>query len=266
MKETLEWYWKGGYLQNCILFVISDHGARIGDIRRVNQGELEDKLPFMFVVVPQGFKDKNAYAYRNLVNNRKRLITVWDLHQTLVHIVEQGKNISREMFNGISLFLPISKNRTCESARVPLTYCACNRHMESISVTHPSVYDATTWVLHDINKELYSHPLCCQLSLGKVLQATKVTFHNVPKWIGYRVFFTTKPEFTTFDALVEHELIEGLSKWKVKVGNVGRSTWHWMTNDSKCLGEYTDKLMMAMYYCYCKNNLKKLTLLENEII
>lgn len=277
MKETLEWYWKGGYLENTVLFVISDHGARIGDIRRINQGELEDKLPFMFVVVPRGFKDKNAYAYRNLVDNRKRLVTTWDLYQTLVHIVEQD-NFSKEILTasdiqnelegtsfigdgGISLFLPISKDRTCKLARVPPTYCACNRHMESISVSHPSVFDAATCVLHDINTELYSHPLCCQLSLGKVLQATKITFHNVPmtKWTGYRVVFTTKPEFTTFDALVEHELIDedggqGVGKWKV--GNVGRSTWYWMTNDTNCLGEYTDELMMAMFYCYCKNNLK----------
>ena len=47
-----------GALNKTILLFISDHGLRWGSIRSTYVGILEERLPFVFMVVPPWFKQK----------------------------------------------------------------------------------------------------------------------------------------------------------------------------------------------------------------
>ncbi|CAK1550105.1 unnamed protein product [Leptosia nina] len=126
-----------GYLENTILILLSDHGIRWGDIRFTKQGRLEERLPFIHILLPPSFKENYPMAYKNINLNSHRLTTPFDIHATLVDLVNldsiQDTNIktrtsaSYDDNRSISLFLPIPKNRTCALAGIEDHWCTCNR-------------------------------------------------------------------------------------------------------------------------------------------
>lgn len=61
-------------LNNTILFVMSDHGLRFGDIMNTYQGRLEVRLPFLFILVPSWFEKKYEKIHYNININAKRYI------------------------------------------------------------------------------------------------------------------------------------------------------------------------------------------------
>ncbi|ODM95643.1 hypothetical protein Ocin01_11035, partial [Orchesella cincta] len=132
LLSTLDWFHTEGYLNQTVLIFLSDHGLRWGDIIEYPQGQLEERIPFLFFVVPHWFKEKYARAYKNLQGNQDRLTTPYDLFETLRDLVtlqhitgeeigfrEADLEIAAELSSlprGISQFLPIPLSRTCESA------------------------------------------------------------------------------------------------------------------------------------------------------
>lgn len=88
--EYLQKMHKGGYLEDTILFFISDHGLRHGSIRSTYAGMLEERLPYVLIVLPQWFKDKYPEAVRNLQINTRRLTSNYDLHATLHDVLNQA--------------------------------------------------------------------------------------------------------------------------------------------------------------------------------
>lgn len=143
------------YLDNTILFVLSDHGIRFGSFRQTTfQGMVEERLrktdnqilqsdlqvltdpisAAFFAVLPRSFKQKFPLAVRNLKRNSRRLTTHFDVFETLKDLSNIDTNLlsneklrkrsddlkERELNlpRGISLFLEIPGERTCESAGV----------------------------------------------------------------------------------------------------------------------------------------------------
>ena len=54
-KDFLEFFksiWKLGYLNDTMLVVMGDHGARTGDFRYTLQGKLEERLPMLSIALP----------------------------------------------------------------------------------------------------------------------------------------------------------------------------------------------------------------------
>ena len=72
-------------LENTIVFFFSDHGLRYGNIRKTHSGEMENRLPFMFIHLPKNIDEKYA---KNLYTNQYRLTTPFDIHATLSHIID----------------------------------------------------------------------------------------------------------------------------------------------------------------------------------
>ena len=75
-------------LDNTLLIFFSDHGFRYGALRRTHTGEVENRLPFIFIHLPKDFEKTFA---DNLRQNQYRLTTPFDIHATLTHLI-QGKN------------------------------------------------------------------------------------------------------------------------------------------------------------------------------
>ena len=75
-------------LDNTLLIFFSDHGFRYGPLRQTHTGEVENRLPFIFIHLP---KDFNKTFADKLRQNQYRLTTPFDIHATLTHLI-QGKN------------------------------------------------------------------------------------------------------------------------------------------------------------------------------
>ena len=52
------------------------------------QGKLEERLPFMSLTFPESFKQAHPQLYRNLQQNVDRLSTPFDLHETLLDLLD----------------------------------------------------------------------------------------------------------------------------------------------------------------------------------
>jgi phosphoglycerol transferase MdoB-like AlkP superfamily enzyme len=71
-------------MDDTVIFFFSDHGIRIGPIRATHSGKVEARLPFMFIHLPTDTKDE----YRDNLNvNQHRWTTTFDIHSTLLHIL-----------------------------------------------------------------------------------------------------------------------------------------------------------------------------------
>jgi arylsulfatase A-like enzyme len=62
LQSTLQFLNDNGHLNNTALFILGDHGARLGSIIETEQGKLEDRLPALYVVLPSWFKVKSPIA------------------------------------------------------------------------------------------------------------------------------------------------------------------------------------------------------------
>uniref|UniRef100_A0A8D8S884 DUF229 domain containing protein n=2 Tax=Cacopsylla melanoneura TaxID=428564 RepID=A0A8D8S884_9HEMI len=86
--EWLESFHLRGLLNNTLLIVMSDHGNRFGRIRNTQQGKLEERLPFFSFVFPPWFQTKYPDAYRTFTINSQRLVTPFDIHETLADVLD----------------------------------------------------------------------------------------------------------------------------------------------------------------------------------
>ena len=206
----LETIHKAGYLNDTMLIFFSDHGMRWGEILQTNQGYLEERLPFMFILPPPGFKDKYPLAYRNLYSNRNKLTTPFDIHATLEMVLKNRyqneiKSHGASTKKGVSLFSPISSGRTCADADIPAHYCTC----QSWTQLTPNSTDVRTIakaVVTKFNEKITRHSKkCAQLSLHTINTAK---FSNNIKLVKKQVHqhhvfqIQTEPGFGLFDVSV----------------------------------------------------------------
>lgn len=114
----------------------------------------------MYVVVPPWFQKAYTTGYKNLVANRKRIITALDVHKTLRYMLARPPlsmlwNHSlgeSEHKTGISLFNKIPWYRTCEQAGIPETYCTCNYDTVPLSGEDSWVMEAATFAVRNTCK------------------------------------------------------------------------------------------------------------------
>ncbi|XP_013792526.1 uncharacterized protein LOC106476410 [Limulus polyphemus] len=162
-----------GALNNTMLIFFSDHGIRFGNIRKTYIGKFEERMPFLFIVLPTWFHTKYPDISRNLHTNQRRLTTPFDVHATLVHLLNLNEK-KEEPFStsrGTSLFTEISANRTCEDASILPHWCTCNKH-QKVEVTDSTVHSAAKVLVTTVNHRLSSYVnVCVPLILDHVLDA-----------------------------------------------------------------------------------------------
>ncbi|KAH7959442.1 hypothetical protein HPB49_011201 [Dermacentor silvarum] len=125
-----------GVLDHTVLVFLSDHGLRFGDYRSTYIGKFEDRQPFAFVVFPPWFLEQNPEAARSLRVNQFRLTTPFDVHATLVELLDYPSVKRPHTKYGLSLLHEIPEARTCADAHIGPHWCACNVRGEvSVSST-----------------------------------------------------------------------------------------------------------------------------------
>ncbi len=218
-----------------ILILMTDHGARFSAARQTSQGKLEERLPFMSFVFPELFHKKYPQAIEILQKNIPRLTTPFDIHSTLLSLmnmkkVDYTKHHSIKQRN-ISLFNLIPAERTCDDLDLEAHWCSCLQ-WNNINIRDIKVRQAIEHIIYFINQQLLTvkDKLCRQIKLMKILSAQMyqpnralLTFSSsvdidgrIPKYndkrtdiIFYQITFETKPNQAIYEATTQYSNTTG---------------------------------------------------------
>ncbi|OQR69235.1 hypothetical protein BIW11_01884 [Tropilaelaps mercedesae] len=168
---------KEDFLETTIIFFISDHGFRFGDLRHTPLGRYEDQLPFGFIMVPRAFAEKRPEAIANLRANARRLVTTYDLHATMLELAMAGRTRPpTRTEHGYSLFSElVPLTRTCADAQIDFEFCSCFGVVDQPVGTALAMQLGQA-VVNEINNELERHndTKCVRWKLGTVSQALQL--------------------------------------------------------------------------------------------
>ena len=254
MSRSVSNLFQNGVFNKTILFFLGDHGPRFGDVRMTKNGFFEERLTFLSVVLPPWFVKKHPRLDRNMRLNQRRLTTPFDIHKTLIDILDSNFDSSaRNSWDerGISLFNEISLNRTCALAGIPQFYCSCYRTKEQKTRSLFIQGLATSFVEH-INSMLAKRKLdrkCEKLTLKRIVQAKELKDNTtVDKGTAlYLLAVQTTPGGGVFEGLLTRNLSDNTS-----IFNDGVSRLNKYGSQGNCLDSSWEK------YCFCKGKSKKI--------
>jgi hypothetical protein len=218
------------------------------------------------VWVPQWFSQKYPEVAKNIVTNRDRLTSPFDLHLTLKDIlgrkqasdmadgIESAKNVSS--INGsvgcptcVSLFDEVTYNRSCDDAGITPHWCTCNQY-QTLSTTSDTVQAAAKFVLSEIQAKLQTavtriqkSKKCAHLRLSRLVNV-RGTVHNDSEHRDYVLLIETLPGRALFEATVRR-LTKTDNAFKI-LGTVSRINAYY--SQSTCVNDLNLKM-----YCYCIN-------------
>ncbi|XP_063897306.1 uncharacterized protein LOC110375425 [Helicoverpa armigera] len=117
--------------EDTLVIVMGDHGSRYSKYRSTYQGKIEERMPLTAIFLPEKLKQRRPSALKALRQNKAVLTTHFDLHTTLLDVLDlkdysnkykvPGSDIPRAM----TLLEPIPSNRTCSEAGIMQHWCAC---------------------------------------------------------------------------------------------------------------------------------------------
>ncbi|XP_076347313.1 uncharacterized protein LOC143245166 [Tachypleus tridentatus] len=209
--DLLQFLHNSGTLNKTIMIFFSDHGIRFGKIRKTLLGQIEERMPFVFLTIPKWFQKKHSLITKNLRTNEGRLTTPFDLHATLVHLLKfigNNDETLRETVSsekGISLFDEIPIDRTCADAFISSHWCVCS-NQRNISLQEPIIASAANVLVDTLNDWLKDYSdKCAKLKLEKILNARVST--NTNKYVfqgnvNYLVTVRTSPSEALFEGTV----------------------------------------------------------------
>lgn len=237
------------YLQNTVVILFSDHGARFGDFVGTRQGYIEARLPLLEVLLPVDFRLRYPHAVKNFEKNTRRLTTAFDVFETirdLINIETTGitnkrirmrteKLKSMTHARNISLFLPIPANRTCESLDISERYCVCEKG-QKISVKPQARRFVADALITQVNQLLSIFPQCAQLELERILHVSGEEINEHSR--KFTVVITTQPG----SGVLEATLIRNFTDWSFS-GTIGRLNIY---RHQSCIQDEIVKM-----YCFC---------------
>lgn len=167
-------------LRNTVVFFFSDHGMRFGKIRETYIGKLEERLPFMYVVVPKWLQRVYPFVSLTLKTNQNRLSTPFDIYETLQDILYfDGKEKNADdNARGVSFLREIPMSRSCDKAGILPHWCTCLHH-ETLQTNEDVVVKASFVLLAEIVHELRQYKSICEdLSLHYIREAVRLVESN----------------------------------------------------------------------------------------
>ncbi|XP_037557786.1 uncharacterized protein LOC119434799 [Dermacentor silvarum] len=243
VRRLLEDVHASGVLNHTVLVFLSDHGLQFGDVRTTYIGRLEDIQPFAFLVFPSWFLEKNPEAARNLRINQRRLTTPFDLHATLVELLDYPVRKRPRTAYGLSLFHQIPGERTCSDASIKHKWCAC-RVRGDAAVSGALARAMANQIVSDVNGELTrSTRKCAEYQLLRVIDVTllQATPAELAKNTShYLVDVKLSPGNVVFEGTVRVS-----AENMIDVKDISRCDWY--KGQAYCM--YGHQLAN---YCYCR--------------
>ncbi|KAF8770959.1 hypothetical protein HNY73_018426 [Argiope bruennichi] len=234
--KLLEDLWDYGADNNSVIVLFGDHGLRFGAIRSTYIGKFEERMPFMYIHFPEWFLEQYPEIAKNLRNNQERLVTLFDVHATLVNLLDPthemtDKERATNTPYGLSLLSEISPYRTCEKAYIYTHWCVC-QVVQEVWVEQPEVKKSVEVIMDCINDELRTEKTssCPALQLDKVTSAklgqindlvlrfikhenvvvdrNVVYGDRIVKYEDYIITLITNPTGAIFESTVRHDVVE----------------------------------------------------------
>ena len=210
----------------------------------------------MYAYFTKWLKQKYPQIGNNLLINKNRLSTPYDLHATLQDILyfNSGPQPTKENARGLSWFRLLPLNRTCESAGIPNLFCSCLER-KPLLITDPFVQKASEMIVKEILHLLKPFAdVCATLNL-KTIDAAFYYDKSQPikheqvqprnKISNLQVSLTTTPGGGQFEA--NAKIYESTNSFKID-SDINRINLY--GNQSACITDYE----LRNYYL-CKNSL-----------
>ncbi|XP_023174013.2 uncharacterized protein LOC111601590 [Drosophila hydei] len=247
-----------GTMENSIIVFFSDHGLRFGPTRDTWSGYFEERLPFLFIWLPEFVRKAHPEFVEALRLNRNRLTTPYDLHLTLKHVLSlTGRVESQEDLGGAkdcpqcqSLLLPVSLNRSCADVAIEDHWCTCRTFKHT---TGKILLKLAFHIVEHINSMLNNSENgsylkeCVPLKLLKIKKAYKADANAFdPSHIRiYMLTISTTPNYAMYEATLRYDWHLPKNKKIIITGSVSRiNSYHGNIN---CLG--SDPMIK---FCYCR--------------
>lgn len=131
LSDFLKFLKVEGILKNTLVLIMADHGSRFEGLRHTYQGKIEERLPFMAIILPEKLKKSRPNAEKHLTENVDVLTTPFDIHATILdaldlrHLRSNYTVPGSDLPRGMSLLEPIPRTRSCAEADILLHWCAC---------------------------------------------------------------------------------------------------------------------------------------------
>ena len=258
------------YLDNTLLIIFSDHGNRLSSYSIFTPpGRIERNWPILSMRLP--IKLWNTPYFHNAKNNREKLITPYDVYQTLRHFLHMNINYEKELdrnqfkindkftrhLRGISLFERIPLNRSCVDTMVRNEYCLCSgKDKTSIKEFEKerniSIVVLTDFIVKYINTFIKNMTDKCEnFKFDKVDEIRKVFVDQI--FAQYSVIILFQPGDALFEFIISVDKKKEVTDENFLTVNGNTIRLSKYGHQSFCI---TDKVLER--YCYCKN-ITKLT-------
>lgn len=223
------------HLNSTIVVFFSDHGMRFGKIRETFVGWLEERMPFIYFWIPPSFKSAYPEKYANLVANRNRLTSPYDLHATLQEIVHGSVVRKPEGCPTCdTLFKKAPWNRPCSDAGISAHWCTCSSEDEHISTKEPTIVSATNFAVQHLNLQLTknvestaSGTRCATLNLKKIVSVRSKHDKEVRKshLQEFIIVFETTPNGAIFETTITHQSDFEIKDTVSRINTYGNQSW-----------------------------------------
>lgn len=262
MVHLLKSFKASGILENTLLIIMADHGSRYERVRMTYQGKIEERLPFMAIVLPERLKRARPSADKSLRANANVLTTPFDIHTTILDVVGlqrfsndykvRGSNLSRSM----SLLEPIPASRSCAEADVMAHWCAC-LNWENVSRSDPAYERAANALANFINDLAAGNTKCVKRGLTSIewvthqsLSRPALEYANNGATVtspveNYQVKIVMSPERAVFEATVT--FVRRLNIFLMSEEDISRVSAY--GDEPNCIIDTHPHLAK---YCFCK--------------
>ena len=119
LYNFLNTFYQKGYLKNTALIFVSDHGNHMPGLYNLlfsDQYETERLLGSFYIIINSDYlfnegKEKFKNFNQNIMKNQQSLLTPYDIHDTLVHILYGDNNTGLYSSKGKSVFMNINNSK-----------------------------------------------------------------------------------------------------------------------------------------------------------
>ncbi|KAL4714185.1 hypothetical protein ACJJTC_008539 [Scirpophaga incertulas] len=198
-----------GILENTFIIFFSDHGIRFGEYRVQPASYYEERMPALLMWAPLKFKGEYPQFFKMTVYNQYRLITPYDLYNTLVNInslfesSDSTVGAAKACLRCHSMFKIISGNRTCNDVNIHAKWCSCH-HLYPLDTHDSEGIKSVIYAAAQINSRIQNMSTnrcwrCLKLSLNKIL---RIHFYYDKLSLYYVVAFSMTPGNMSYEAVV----------------------------------------------------------------
>lgn len=240
---------KMNILSNTFIIFLSDQGLRFGKHRMNVESYYEERLPFLFILPPRNFIKTHPLKWTSLNENQRKLITPYDLYNTLHHIynlsrcMDDSMKVSYACRNCRSLLTKISTKRTCEDVNIDEKWCSCHQLTLLNQKNYLEGMNSVIYAVSEVQKKIQNIKtipgfICAHIYLNQVIRIHY--YYDVNKRRPYFIVaFTTTPGNVSFEAIVSMRKIVSLSVISPYKGS------------ETCA---LDTSIRSRLYCYCEKN------------